>query len=206
MFLILAMVISYLIGSVSTSYIAGKRLKGIDIRHHGSGNAGATNTLRVLGARVAIIVLLVDLLKGVLAVYIGYLLTYSTGGSMKIATMAFSGLAAVIGHNWPIYYGFRGGKGAATSIGVLLTLFPVAALLAGAIAIVLLLLLRYVSVGAITFTLMFPVMTFLLHGPSVIGWVGIMVALLSVWRHRSNVVRLVRGEERKIGTRRQEEV
>lgn len=194
MALFLGIVVSYLIGSISTSYIAGKRLKGIDIRQHGSGNAGATNSMRVLGKRVAVVVLLIDLLKGVLAVAIGNALTHSAMG------MAACGLASIFGHNWPVYYGFRGGKGAATSIGVALSFSTPAALLAGVLAILLLVVFRYVSLAAITFTVLFPLALYFLHRPTPFVVAAILVALLSVWRHRSNVKRLIQGNERKLGS------
>lgn len=114
---LLVIVVSYLLGSVSFSVLLAKLLKGIDIRQYGSGNAGATNTLRVLGKGPAILVLLLDVLKGVAAVWLG---TWVGGWGTWVP--ALCGIAAIIGHNWPLYFRFRGGKGIATTIGVMATL------------------------------------------------------------------------------------
>ena len=116
---IITIVVGYLLGSISFSYLFGKWFKGIDIRKHGSGNAGATNTLRVLGKGPAILVLLLDALKGVVAVLLG---VWAAPGPDDIWIRVLCGLAAIVGHNWPVFFGFRGGKGIATTIGVMATL------------------------------------------------------------------------------------
>lgn len=191
---ILGVVISYLVGSFSTSFVAGRMLKGIDIRDHGSGNAGATNTLRILGPKVAILVLLIDLFKGVLSVWIGMYLTHST------VMIAMCGVASILGHNWPLYYGFRGGKGAATSIGVAFALSPISAVFSIIMAILLLAGFRFVSLASLTFTISFPVFLMIYHEPLAYIIAAIMVAILSVFRHRENVKRLLSGTERKLGS------
>ena len=129
----------------------GRLVAGIDIRHHGSGNAGATNTLRLLGVGPALVVLLLDLFKGSLAVIM------AKGVSSDPLWAVLAGLAAVIGHNWPIFFGFKGGKGVATTIGVVAVLFLSPALVAGMIAIVIIVLFRYVSLGSLVFVLLLPV-------------------------------------------------
>ena len=154
MLAIISIVISYLIGAISFSYLIAKKLKQVDIRQHGSGNAGATNTLRLLGVGPAVLVLLLDCLKGVASVYIGLSLT---GGDTMVA--AACGVAAVVGHNWPVYFGFRGGKGVATTIGVLATLAFYAALIAGIIAIISIIITRYVSLGSLLFVILTTVIT-----------------------------------------------
>ncbi len=116
--LLFVIIISYLLGSISFSYIIAKKIKKVDIRQHGSGNAGATNTLRVLGVGPAIFVLSLDIAKGIAAVWLGHAFAPDEAGVFP----ALAGFAAIAGHNWPIYYGFRGGKGVATTIGVLATL------------------------------------------------------------------------------------
>ncbi len=147
---IVAIVLSYLLGSVSFSLLYGK-LKGIDIRQHGSGNAGATNTLRVLGKGPAILVLLLDVLKGIVAVLIGHWL----GGNSSWLP-GLCGIAAIAGHNWSVYFHFRGGKGIATAIGVLVSIALLPALYAGIIAILAIVITRYVSLGSLIFVILTP--------------------------------------------------
>lgn len=187
-------VIAYLLGSVSFSYIMTKVLLNDDIRNHGSGNAGATNTLRVLGIVPAVTVLLLDVLKGVVAVWIA---VWCGGGDWALP---FAGLMAIVGHNWPIFFGFRGGKGVATTIGVFATLFFMPALYAGIIAVLLITLTRYVSLGSLVFVIAAPVLTlFIGDEPLPYCYAGFVVAAISLWRHRENIARLLRGTENKIG-------
>src|SRR5699024_8463811 len=129
--------ISYLLGSISFSIVIAKTVKGIDIRQHGSGNAGATNTLRVLGKGPGLLVFLLDLIKGIAAVAIGYKL-----GQQEWAPV-LCGLAAIIGHNWPIWFKFKGGKGIATTVGVMATLAFIPALIAGVLTIIAIAITRY---------------------------------------------------------------
>ena len=196
MLFILSVVMAYLIGSISSSTLVGKWFAHIDIRDHGSGNAGATNTLRVLGLKWALVVLTVDILKGMAAVFIAWWLG---NGNPWFAYL--TGLAAIIGHNWPIYFGFRGGKGIATTIGVLALLMFIPAIIAGVIAILLVLLTRYVSLGALVFTILTPVFVIILEKNPNAGIFAAIVALFSIYRHRTNIVRLVRGKEHRIFSR-----
>jgi glycerol-3-phosphate acyltransferase PlsY len=197
--LIFTILTGYLLGSISFSYIIAKKIKKVDIRQHGSGNAGATNTLRVLGLGPALSVLALDVLKGVIAVWLGAVLAPDETGIFP----ALAGFAAIIGHNWPVYYGFRGGKGVATTIGVLATLVFFPALYAGIVAIISIVLTKYVSLGSIFFAILTPVITliFLHHYdyPVMYAYLAIVVALLSIWRHRTNIQRLLSGTESKIG-------
>jgi glycerol-3-phosphate acyltransferase PlsY len=188
-------VIGYILGSVSFSYLIGRYVAGIDIREHGSGNAGATNTLRVLGKRPAVIVLLGDALKGVAAVWIGYLLTGSDIG------MAIGGLAGIVGHNWPVFFHFRGGKGVATTIGVVVGVAFLPALYAGIVAILLLIITRIVSLASLVFMTLLPVSILLFDRSAVLFWMAVIMAIMSYWRHRSNIVRLLQGKENKLGSR-----
>lgn len=191
--LVVSVVIGYLLGSISSSTIISRWFAKIDIREHGSGNAGATNTLRVLGTRWAIIVLLIDVLKGVLAVIIAWKL----GPGHEWVAYA-SGLAAIVGHNWPIFFGFRGGKGIATTIGVLLLVAPIATLIAGAAAILVIAVTRYVSLGSLILTVAVPIIVALMHGSTAKIIFGVALALLSIWRHQKNIGRLIRGQEHRI--------
>lgn len=192
---------AYLIGSISFSYLTGKLLRKLDIREHGSGNAGATNTLRVMGWTPAIIVLLLDCAKGIAAVVIGYQLTGLPVEPGMAAAM--SGLAAILGHNWPIYFNFRGGKGVATTIGVLATLVFTAALTAGIAAFIAIAITRYVSLGSLIFisgtTLLTIVLFPWLQYPGYYTVFLIIITALSFWKHRDNISRLRSGTESKIG-------
>lgn len=193
MHILLTVLAGYLLGSISFSYLIGKYTAGIDIREHGSGNAGATNTLRVLGKRAAAVVFLADGLKGALAVWIGYLITGSDAG------MALSGLGAIAGHNWPVFFGFRGGKGVATTIGVIVSVAFLPALYSGILAILLLLVTRIVSLASLTFLTLLPFSILLSDKPAAYFWMSIGMAIMSYWRHRSNIVRLLQGKENRIG-------
>ncbi|MCL7745896.1 glycerol-3-phosphate 1-O-acyltransferase PlsY [Halalkalibacter alkaliphilus] len=197
--LIIIILIGYLLGSLSFSYIIAKKIKKVDIRQHGSGNAGATNTLRVLGLGPALSVLALDVLKGIVAVWIGVVVAPDQSGLYP----ALAGFAAILGHNWPIYYGFRGGKGVATTIGVLATIVFFPALFAGIVAIGSIVITRYVSLGSILFAILTPIFALFLldyYGyPVIYGYLAIVVALLSIWRHRTNIKRLLAGTESKIG-------
>lgn len=197
---IAAIAASYLLGSISFSILAAKWLKKIDIREHGSGNAGATNTLRVLGKGPALAVFALDIAKGIAAVWIGRWL-----GDAATAWLPIScGLAVIIGHNWPIYFRFKGGKGIATTIGVMGTLALVPSLIAGAIAIGAIVLTRYVSLGSLLFAVLLPVaMGVFDHDAFEIGG-AVAIAILAFLRHRSNIVKLANGTENKLGQRKGE--
>lgn len=193
---VLCVIISYLLGSVSFSVLLAKGLKGIDIRHHGSGNAGATNTLRVLGKGPAILVLALDILKGVIAVLLGFWL----GGDSHWVP-ALCGIAAIIGHNWPVYFRFRGGKGIATTIGVMASLafFPV--LYAGIIAILAIALTRYVSLGSLLLVLFTSIFLAIFGNFGPYFWTSLIICVFAFWRHRTNIVKIVQGRENKLGSR-----
>ncbi|WP_020616695.1 glycerol-3-phosphate 1-O-acyltransferase PlsY [Paenibacillus daejeonensis] len=195
---VLGVVISYLLGSIAFSIVIAKWVKGIDIRQHGSGNAGATNTLRVLGKGPAVLVLLLDAAKGIAAVLIGCWL----GGENPEWVAALCGLAAVLGHNWPIWFRFKGGKGIATTIGVMATLAFLPSLLAGVLAILIIALTRYVSVGSLVFAIMTPVFILLFQAGMPSFWAGFVVAALAVIRHRKNIANLMQGTENKLGAKK----
>lgn len=198
-FELLVIVISYLLGSISFSVLLARLLKGIDIRQYGSGNAGATNTLRVMGKGPAILVLFLDVLKGIAAVWLG---TWAGGWGSWVAVVC--GLAAIIGHNWPVYFHFRGGKGIATTIGVMATLVFWPALIAGAFAILAIVLTRYVSLGSLIFVALTPVvLLFTVHTTPEL-WGSLIIVVFAFWRHRSNIVKISQGRENKIGSKAKE--
>lgn len=190
---IVAIVASYLLGSISFSYLIAKWVKKIDIRTVGSGNAGATNTLRVIGLKAALAVLALDIAKGIAAVWIG---KWLSGGNLWIAVLC--GIAVIAGHNWPVYFGFRGGKGIATAIGVLATLHFFPALYAGIIAIAAVALTRYVSLGSLIFTALTPVFLLILDFPLPYVAGSALIFALAAFRHRTNIVKLIRGQEHKL--------
>ncbi len=185
---------AYLIGSISFSYLIAKKIAKIDIRQHGSGNAGATNTLRVLGKGPAAAVLLLDALKGVVAVGIGHLVA---DGNQVVPLVA--GLLAIVGHNWPLYFHFKGGKGIATTIGVMLVTASSAALLSGIVAILTIAVFRYVSLGSLIFVSGIPFIMWLFGEDAIRIVITALVAVLGIIRHRRNLQNLIRGTERKLG-------
>lgn len=193
---VIAVALSYLLGSVSFSIVIAKYVKGIDIRQHGSGNAGATNTLRVLGKGPGILVFLLDIAKGVAAVWIGHAL----GENDWIPVLC--GLAAIVGHNWPIWFRFKGGKGIATTVGVIATLAFVPALCAGAVAIVTIALTRYVSLGSLLFAALTPLFISIFYFSVPLLCASLLICIFAFVRHRTNIVKLLQGTENKLGAKK----
>ena len=186
--IIVPVVIAYLMGNISPSIILGK-IHGIDIKKEGSGNAGTTNALRVLGKKAALITLVIDIGKGVLAVIIGRLV----GGA---AVGYICALAVFCGHIWPCFYSFKGGKGVATAFGALLSVNWMLGLAALAVVAVGLALTQRMSVGSLLGAITFPILCWLLE-PDFI-WIGSVMALIVLIKHRANIGRLLRGEEPKM--------
>ncbi|MBE0673834.1 MAG: glycerol-3-phosphate 1-O-acyltransferase PlsY [Bacteroidales bacterium] len=192
--------LAYLAGSIPSAVWAGKLFHGIDVREHGSGNAGATNTVRVLGWKTGIPVLIFDLFKGWLAASLPRFLEAATDGSEQMMVLQIvCGMAAILGHVFPIFAGFRGGKGVATTFGVLLALQPWLTLTCAGIFLVVLLISGYVSLGSIISVIMFPVLLLtVFHTPSLLFKIfAIVVAIAVVLTHSKNISRLIRGEEKK---------
>lgn len=182
------MILAYLLGNISPSTLLAKA-RGIDIKKEGSGNAGTTNALRVMGKKAGAITLIVDVLKGAAAVLIGNLVCG------HLCAM-FCVLAAMLGHIWPVFYRFKGGKGVATAFGALLGLNPLLALSALAIVVVVVLITKRMSVGSIVVAVLFPVLSRFLEPDFVL--LGSVLAILIIVKHRSNLVRLFKGEEPKM--------
>jgi len=191
---IVALVMGYLLGTVSASFIVGKLTKNIDIRKHGSGNAGATNTLRVLGLKAGLLVFFVDILKGVAAVFLGRLLAGDAGGMV-------AGAASVAGHIWPVFLSFKGGKGVATSFGVLVVMFPVIAFIQFIVLITLVVFTRFMSLGSITAAVLLPILLVLFGYSWQYIIYGTALATLIVYLHKGNIARLLAGKENKIGSK-----
>ncbi len=189
----LAILISYLIGSISFGYIFCKVFKGVDIRDYGSGNTGATNISRVLGPGAAITVFILDVLKGISAIYLARVFTDSP------ILIILAGIAVVAGHNWPVFFGFRGGRGIATSLGVLFAISPVVFTWLFIMGISVVALSRYISLGSMSGAVALPFLMwyFNLELPYIIF--GILISLLAIIRHIPNIKRLKEGKESKIG-------
>jgi glycerol-3-phosphate acyltransferase PlsY len=192
----LLLALSYLLGATPTSYWVGRTFHGIDLREHGSGNLGATNALRVMGWRWAAPVMIVDVAKGFVPVWFfpGW-----AGGSFAW-TLAF-GAAAIVGHVFSVWVGFKGGKGVATSGGVFLALAPMAALGALGVWILVTFASRMVSVGSISAAVSLPILVWLLPdrgGTALLGFTTAL-AVFVIWAHRANVRRVIRGTESRIG-------
>jgi len=197
----LAVVLSYVLGSIPAAYIAG-RWRGVDLRKHGSGNLGATNVFRVLGAKTGIAVFMFDMAKGALPVLLFSRWT-SLGPWPFTTTLAIQvacGIAAIAGHVRPVFLKFgKGGKGVATAAGVFLGLAPIPATNAFATFAAVLLATGYVSLGSLSAAIILPVAVYLTTGASPLLFVAIVVALFVFWTHRANIVRLRRGEEHRFG-------
>ncbi|MRR21047.1 glycerol-3-phosphate 1-O-acyltransferase [bacterium] len=197
---LLALVLAYVAGSIPSAVWAGKLFHGIDVREHGSGNAGATNTVRVLGWKTGIPVLLFDLFKGWLAASLPLFLGAAPEGSEQMTALQIvCGMAAILGHVFPVFAGFRGGKGVATTFGVLLALQPWLTLTCAGIFLVVLLISGYVSLGSMISVIMFPVLLMtLFHTPSLLFKIfAVVVAVAVVLTHSKNISRLMKGEEKK---------
>ncbi len=192
------LLLAYLLGSIPTSYLIGKFFHGIDLREHGSGNLGATNTFRVLGFRSAIPVVLVDVAKGLVP---AWLFPALVGGEFAWA-VAF-GTAAIVGHMFSVWVGFKGGKGMATSAGVFVGLAPWAVLIGFVLWCALTFGTGYVSVGSIATAISLPVLVALTphEGGQGLLWFSGALAAVVVWAHRGNIRRLLRGEENRFGRR-----
>lgn len=201
---IVFLILSYLIGSIPFSIIAGKLFKGIDVREYGSGNAGATNTFRVLGKKAGIPVLILDVLKGLIAVDLVWFTSYVPSTEIYINLQLAFGIAAVLGHVFPVYVGFRGGKGVATLLGFMIGVFPEAAVISIVIFVLTLLFSKYVSLSSIFAGLFFPFGVYYLSDnlvPTMMIF-SIFVPVLLIATHQRNIERLVRGDENKVKLRK----
>ncbi len=193
---IIIMVISYLFGAIPVGLLAGKLFKGIDVREYGSGSIGATNVLGAAGPFAGLLTLLGDILKGVIPVLLAKYYLEADG------LVALAGFIAVIGHDYTVFLGFRGGKGVSTSLGVLAALnFPVA-LFSALLLLAIVGLTRYKSLGSILALIFSPLIMVIYHQPSAYVLLGIALAGLTIYRHRENIERLRAGTEHKLGEKR----
>ena len=199
---IIVAIIAYLIGSINFSVILSKKVAGFDVREKGSGNAGTTNMLRSVGKKAAAITLICDILKGVVAILIAMLIVNIVNSTNSALLVQIAGIAVIIGHTFPIFFKFKGGKGVATSLGVLIMSNWQIGLICLVFALILMALTKMVSVGSIAAAILYPVLTlfipdnYIVQGNYVIY--SIILAVLIVFNHRENVKRLLNGTENKI--------
>lgn len=195
-------IIAYLIGSVNFSVILSKKMAGFDLREKGSGNAGTTNVLRTVGKKAAIITLICDILKGVVAILIAMLVGKIVQGSNASLLVQCAGVAVILGHTFPIFFKFKGGKGVATSLGVLIMSNWQIGLICLVFALILIALTQMVSVGSIAAAILYPVLTLFIPQNYIIPGnyliYSVLLAIIIVFNHRENVKRLLKGTENKI--------
>lgn len=201
-------ILGYLIGSIPVGFILGKLVRGIDIREHGSGNIGMTNVMRILGVKAGVFVFFADIAKGAAAVALAWaILAYSP--NMVVWGQVAGGAAAIVGHSWPIYIGFKGGRGIATGFGAVLVLSWPVGLIAFTVFLLVVGLSRYVSLGSIlaALTMLLAMIPFVVLDVWSFGHFayivfGLVVVPIVIFRHRDNIRRLLSGTESKIGSSR----
>ena len=201
-------IITYLLGSISFSVIISKKMAGFDVSEKGSGNAGSTNVLRTVGKKAAIITLICDVLKGVISILIAILVGKMFNNLNRELLVQIAGIAVVLGHTFPIFFGFKGGKGVATSLGVLLMSNWQIGLICLVFALVLIITTKMVSLGSCGAAVLFPVLTLFINDHYTILTDGksgrvylvysILLALIVLYNHRSNIKRILDGTENKI--------
>lgn len=203
--IILTIIISYLVGSIPTAYIFGRLLKRVDIRKFGSGNVGATNAFRLLGKGWGITILFLDILKGFLpVVFLGDIAAHQQSGVQAQNILIIIGLGCISGHNWPIFLQFKGGKGVATTLGVLLGLalkIPGLGIVLGLTVLVWFVsffAVRIISLSSVLAAVSFPLLTIFFRQSKVIIFLGLLLSVFIILRHKSNVKRLLEGKESRI--------
>jgi len=192
---VLVSIIAYLMGNIATAYLVSRAFGKIDIREHGSGNSGSTNVFRVLGAKPAVIVFLGDVLKGTAAVLIGRYLGGSYGEIL-------AGIFVVAGHNWPILLGGKGGKGIATTIGLMLPIDPLMVVMILIVGIIVIITTRYVSLASIVGVTIYPIAMIITQKPLEYIIFSLVLSSVAIFKHRSNIERLLKGTESKFGQKK----
>lgn len=205
---IIMAIIAYVIGSISFSVIISKKMAGFDVREKGSGNAGSTNVLRSVGKKAAVLTLICDVLKGVIAIGIAVAIGNIVDNLNKELLVQIAGIAVVLGHTFPVFFGFKGGKGVATSLGVLLISNWQIGLICLVFALVLMALTRIVSLGSCAAAVLYPVLTLFINEHYTVLTEGkdgkayliysIILAVIVLYNHRSNIKRLLNGTENKL--------
>ncbi len=183
---------SYILGAIPTGYIITKLVKKVDVREYGSGNIGATNVYRVLGIKWALVVVLLDILKGVIPILAGMAVLESE------ILIILLGIVAIMGHNWTIFLGFKGGRGVATAGGVIFTLMPLPSFIGLIIWLTVVWVSRYVSLGSLAIAIVVPFLVFFLEDSMTYTYFTIVMALFVIIQHRENIKRLLEGNENRI--------
>ena len=202
-------VIAYLIGSVNFSVILSKKMAGFDVREKGSGNAGTTNMLRSVGKGAAALTLICDILKGVIAIGIAIILGNVFNVENKSILVQIAGIAVVLGHTYPIFFKFKGGKGVATSLGILLMSNWQIGLICLVFALALMVLTRMVSLGSCTAAILFPTLTLFIHENYIVsegnGYFiySVLLAAIVLFNHRENIKRMMEGTENRLSFKKQ---
>lgn len=199
--------LAYLIGSIPTAVWTGKKWHGLDPREHGSKNAGATNTFRVLGKKSGWFVLIVDITKGILASILPLLIAENYSDNQLLVFQLTTSFACIIGHVFPIFAQFKGGKGVATSLGIIIGLNPVSAAISLGIFLVVFLLFKYVSLGAIVTSLSYPFVSYFIvkEDARIMIIFTVLLGFLIIVSHRKNITRLMNGEESRMNLSRRKE-
>lgn len=200
-------IIAYAIGSINFSVIFSRKFAGFDVREKGSGNAGSTNMLRSVGKKAAAITLICDILKGVVAILVAIILGNIIKDIDKALLIQIAGILVVIGHTYPIFFEFRGGKGVATALGVLLMTNWQIGLICLVFAIVLMLLTKVVSMGSIAAAILFPVLTLFISTNYIVEGKGyflysVILAIIVTFNHRTNIKRILNGTENKLSLKK----
>ena len=202
---ILLIVISYLLGSLPTAVWLGKWLRDIDVRDHGSGNAGATNAMRVLGPRIGLVVLLIDALKAIAAVSLSFWMQGSfSSPDLFVIFQIFLGAVAITGHVFPVFASFKGGKGIASLVGIIFILLPEAFLISLGIFLAVFLLTRYVSLGSLIAAIALPFIVILVKEVTLVPKIifAVAIAVFVPVTHKNNIRRLLQGKENRISFKR----
>ena len=197
--IVIAVILAYLMGSIPTAVRVGKAFHGIDVREHGSGNAGATNVIRVLGWKTGVPVLLTDMAKGCLAALLPLFMHLAPAGSAQLINLQiFTGLTAITGHMFPVFAGFKGGKGVATAAGAIAAIHPPVTLVCLGVFILVFIITGIVSVSSMSAGIVLPVMlfTFFETPPLLFKIFSIFIAAALLLTHRNNIKRLLKGEEK----------
>ena len=197
-------IVAYLIGSINFSVILSKKMAGFDVREKGSGNAGTTNMLRSVGKKAAAVTLICDILKGIVAIIIAIVLGNIFNVENKSLLVQIAGIAVVVGHTFPIFFQFKGGKGVATSLGILLMSNWQIGLICLVFALVLMVLTRMVSVGSCAAAVLFPILTLFIKDNYIVSEgnsyliYSIILAVIVLFNHRANIKRILNGTENRI--------
>jgi acyl phosphate:glycerol-3-phosphate acyltransferase len=192
MFRLICLLIGYIIGCIQTSYLIGKYVYNVDIREHGSGNAGSTNTTRIFGKKTGLVVFICDVSKAIIGFMIGsYLFSFIPG--------IYTGVGVMLGHNFPFFMGFKGGKGVASFLGVLLAFDFKIAIICYIIGIFTTLLFKYISLASMVMGIIFPIILILFNMDLEVIIIAIFLAIMIIIKHSQNVKRLINGNERKVG-------